>query len=96
MYCFLRFLQTLVGFLQVGYSTYATQQLSKIKTIWTWRTGVRRKQPDTGKSGTGGSRGTDERDGAGTRAAGSRKRPTGPHNYNSLVSGIYVRIVGAL
>eukprot|EP00978_Attheya_sp_CCMP212_P010131 scaffold24308_cov34-Attheya_sp.AAC.1 len=31
------------------------------------------------------------RDGAGPRAAGSRKRPTGPHYYNSLVSGIYVR-----
>ena len=55
-------------------------------------------KPDTRKSGTGGPRGggTDERDGAGPRAAGSRKRPTGPHYYNSLVSGIYVRTVGAL
>eukprot|EP00978_Attheya_sp_CCMP212_P027588 scaffold92820_cov55-Attheya_sp.AAC.1 len=55
-----------------------------------------RQQPDTRKSGTGGPRGTDERDEAGPRAAGSRKRPTGPHYYNSLVSGIYVRTVGAL
>ncbi len=50
-------------------------------------------QPDTRKSGTGGpGGGTDEKDRAraGPRAAGSRKRPTGPHYYNSLDSGIYV------